>query len=190
MILIPATGFEYTYPVFESVCDVVDRTNPCFAQSSGELLAGKYYLLNSSLFASDIGDSNKFVVMRVDHLGNATKKLIGNVGCERFNNFLSYEAGWDSSDAKPLSLESVAMIEVFIANLNRFATEPSLFLTKKGNLKLGWEDSNGMSIEVEFMPASFKYYIESGDEEGTIKLTEVHKLITKIQAIENASTAV
>jgi hypothetical protein len=189
MILVQSIEFENSTSLGESVCEVVERAYPNFAQSSGALLGDKYYLLNSSLLASDLGDINKFVMMRVDHLGNATKEAIRNIGCERFDNFLNYEAGWDGGSAKPLSLESVAMIEVFIANFTIFVTEPSLFLTKKGNLKLGWEDSNGSAIEVEFMPNSFKYYIEHRDEEGTIKIADVRKLIDKLHSIEDASTA-
>jgi hypothetical protein len=188
MMLITSTVFEYSSSACQSICENVERNYPHFAQSSGKLLAHNYYLLNSSLLSPRIGDHTNFVIMRVDHLGKATKEAIGEIGCARFDSFLTYEAGWNGGDAKPLSLESVAMIEVFVANFNNFATEPSLFLTQNGNLKLGWEDSTGGAIEVEFMPSAFKYYIERRDEEGSVKIAEVNKLISKILSIKDAAT--
>lgn len=190
MIIISSPAYEVTCSVCQSVCEIVDRNYPQFAQSSGQLLAGNFYLLNSSVSSSEAENKSKSIIMRVDRLGKATKEAIGEIGCRRFESFLKYDAGWDGGSAKQLSLESVAMIEIFIANFKDFITEPSLFLTRKGNLKLGWEDATGGAIEVEFMPNSFQYYLENREEEGSTKISELNKLINKIRLIQNAATTV
>ena len=60
---------------------------------------------------------------------------------------------------------------------------PSLFLTLKGNLSLGWEDKNGQSIEVEFYPDKAEYFIESLNEESAVKLSNIFELTEKLRKL-------
>ena len=186
MIFLSSPTIDKSNSACESICETVDRSYPHFSQSSGKLIPGNFYLLNSKKI-HDFNTVNQCIVMRVDRLGKATKSVVGELGCTRFNSFLTYVEGWDGRNAKPLSLESVAMIDVFVSNFKEFATEPSLFMTRKGNLKLGWEDSTGAAIEVEFLPGSFKYYLERKDEEGSVRLHELNKLIKRIHSLDDAA---
>jgi len=172
----------------ETVCELVDRNYAGSVQTSGQLVSGKYYIFNTPPSSRSFGENFNLIVMRVDQLSKVTKHLIGENGETRFNRFLEYGSGWDGANAKPLSLESVAMLEMFTSKYNSFHTEPSLFMTKKGNLKLGWEDIYGKSIEIEFMPSSFKYFIENNEEEGYIAISEVDDLINKLRLIDNVAT--
>jgi hypothetical protein len=181
---------DHTSSACESIVEHIERNYPTFVQTSGQSVRGTYYLLNTPLWQHSVRSDAMSVLMRVDQLGKRSSNAIGEIGCTRFNSFLTYEDGWDGSDAKRLSLASVAVLEVFVANYDEFTSEPSLFLTRKGNLKLGWEDFSGRVIEIEFMPASFKYYIEQSDEEGSIRLADIKKLANKLRSIQNAATTV
>lgn len=174
-------------------CYIADaeRNYPIFVQTSGELdTEPLYYILDTTQKGPFLGKKRELVLKRVDELGKAAKRVIGELGCARFTNFLNYRDGWDGGVAKRLSFESVAVLEYFIANYSEFATEPSLFLTRSGNLKLGWEDASGSTVEVEFKPDSFSYFIEQNNEEGNIKYSNVQKLKQKLQSIENAASRV
>lgn len=189
MIVATTASIDSTTSTYCYVADA-ERNYPIFVQTSGELdTEAPYYILDKSQ-GHLLGKKRELVIKRVDELGNTAKRAIGELGSARFTNFLNYKDGWDGGTAKRLSYESVAVFESFLAKYSEFATEPSLFLTRNGNLKLGWEDASGSSIEIEFKPDSFSYFIEQNNEEGNIKYSYIQKLIQKLLSVENVPTRV
>ncbi|OGP74106.1 MAG: hypothetical protein A2Y80_01900 [Deltaproteobacteria bacterium RBG_13_58_19] len=61
------------------------------------------------------------------------------------------------------------MMETFINLYPKFKeVEPSIFLTREGNLQLIWEDKDNKTIEIEFFPDRIEYYLESKEIEDTM----------------------
>lgn len=119
---------------------------------------------------------------RVDELTPSSKAIIGELGTERFNKFKQYPDDWDGEGARPLQNTSIVTFETFLnIHGDSFATPPSLFLSKRGNLQLAWESSSGSFIELEFFPTKITYFIETGDDEGSYKLLETSNLVRKLQ---------
>ena len=190
MIVTTTASIDSSISTYYYVADA-ERNYPFFVQTSGDLdTEPPYYILDISQKGHLLGKKRELVIKRVDELGNTAKRVIGELGSARFTNFLNYRDGWDGGTAKRLSYVSVAVFESFLARYSDFATEPSLFLTRNGNLKLGWEDASGSSIEVEFKPDSYSYFIEKNNEEGNIKYSSVQKLTQKLQSVENVTSRV
>ena len=96
-----------------------------------------------------------------DELGLQARLILGENGCERFEEFLSYPKGWDFGAGMPLSPVSVAVMEWFLSSFPGFINgTPTLFLTQEGNLQLDWDDTNGECVSLEFYPDRISYYIE------------------------------
>jgi hypothetical protein len=115
-------------------------------------------------------------------LSENSKRVIGENGVRRFEEFKQYHDGWDHGRGKPLSAHSVATLEEFLRQMPELATvEPSLFLTHNGNVQLGWEDAERNAVEVEFFPDRIEYYIESRDEEGSVRKQALHQLINQVR---------
>ena len=62
--------------------------------------------------------------------------------------------------------------------------EPSLFLSNDGNPQLIWEDHSGKEIEVEFYKNRIEFYLAANEEEGSLPVDEMSRLIEKIQMNE------
>jgi hypothetical protein len=119
----------------------------------------------------------------VGAISENSKRVIGENGVKRFEEFRHYHDGWDYSRGKALSPRSVATFEVFLRLVPELAAvEPSLFLTPEGNLQLGWEDSNGGSVEVDFLLHGVEYYLDTAGEEGTVRLEALPQFIERIRA--------
>ncbi len=117
-------------------------------------------------------------------LGDVAVEVLGENGRRRFQEFSRYEAGWDVGRGAPLSLRSVTVLNTFLTQLPELAAyQPSLFLTPNGNLELGWEDSNGNAIEIEFWPNRIGYYLEGLDEERTVRLEVFPQFIEKVRSL-------
>ena len=115
-------------------------------------------------------------------LSESSKRIIGENGLRRFEEFKRYHSGWDYGRGKPLSPRSVTVLNSFLEQLPELAArEPSLFLTHQGNLSLGWEDEHGNVVELEFFPNKVEYYIESLNEEGWVGLEALRQLIDKVK---------
>jgi len=110
------------------------------------------------------------VFVNIDQLSEKTVTILGKNGLERFETFKKYSKGWDSGCGLPLSHRSVAVMEYFINQFSDFHSEPSLFLTPNGNLQLGWENTHGQVIELEFYPDKIEYYIEACEIEEKVNL--------------------
>jgi len=108
--------------------------------------------------------------------------ILGDNGLARLNEFKSYKDGWDCGTGKGLGEQSLAHFEYFINQFIDFKVRPSVFMSKEGNLLLGWEDNLGKSIELEFYAESIGYYIESLDEENNISFdrNSIETLIQKL----------
>jgi hypothetical protein len=107
-----------------------------------------------------------------------TYELLGPHGVSRLNEFRCYLQGWDNGNGTPLSPASEKQFTTF---LQKFAGElgklrPSVFLTREGNLQLGWEDKSGKAVEVEFFPSHLEFFVESSNEEGTLRIEDAKKL--------------
>ena len=117
-------------------------------------------------------------------LSEAARRILGENGQRRFQEFTLYESGWDLARGVPLSLHSIATLDTFLGQLPELAAlQPSLFLTHDGNLELGWEDANGNALEIEFWPDRVEYYIEALDEERTIRLEVLPQFIEKVRSL-------
>lgn len=118
----------------------------------------------------------------VGALSENSKRIIGDHGVQRFEEFKRYQDGWDYGRGKVLSPRSVATFETFLRQIPELAAiEPSLFLTTEGNMQLGWEDGNGNIMEVDFLPDGIEYYIAATNEEGLVRLEALPQLIERIR---------
>ena len=105
-------------------------------------------------------------------------ELLGAHGVSRLSEFRSYNRGWDNGKGAALSANSekqfTSFIEQFAAELSK--VRPSVFLTREGNLQLGWEDKRGKAVEVEFFPSHIEVFVESSNEEETLRIEDARKL--------------
>lgn len=110
-------------------------------------------------------------------LSERAAAILGDNGLTRFREFSTYKAGWDFGHGLPLSPGSMASLEQFLENYNRFQRRPSLFFTREGYLALGWEAEQERDIELEFAPGHFVLYLASGDTEITIDRENLPSLL-------------
>jgi hypothetical protein len=109
-------------------------------------------------------------------------ELLGAHGVSRLSEFRHYRQGWDNGKGTSLSPDSEKQFATFV---QKFAGElgkvrPSVFLTREGNLQLGWEDTRGKAVEVEFFPSHLDVFIESANEETTLRIEDANKLFQDI----------
>ncbi len=117
-------------------------------------------------------------------LSETAIRILGKNGQRRFEEFTRYQAGWDIGSGAPLSLRSATILDTFLARLPGLAAyQPSLFLTHNGNLELGWEDSGGNAIEIEFWPDRIGYYFETLNEERSVRLEVFPQFIEKVRSL-------
>jgi hypothetical protein len=116
-------------------------------------------------------------------LNEATKRIIGDNGVRRFNEFKRYHKGWDFGRGERLSATSVRIFNWFLGKMPDLAAyEPSLFLTHQGNLQLGWETDQG-AIEIEFFSHKLEFYIEPLNLEDAVALKNSNSLISRLRSI-------
>jgi hypothetical protein len=134
------------------------------------------------------GDEPEDITRLTDNLGEMARRVVGDEGVERVQEFKLYEKGWDSGQGEPLSSISIALTETFLNLYPKLSErQPSVFLSRSGNLQLGWEDKENNPVEIEFFPHKVEYYIGPLDEEGEIYLDPknpsegIREIITKIQ---------
>ena len=106
--------------------------------------------------------------------------LIGQNGLRRFQEFSEYPKGWDGVDSKSLNPLSIASCDFFVNSLAQAPQVPSIFMTRRGNLQLGWEAHDGSRIELEFLPNKIEYLI--GDDEGTFEIADIGVLVGRLSA--------
>ena len=117
-------------------------------------------------------------------LSEAARRVLGENGERRFQEFSRYERGWNMGQGQPLSARSATILDRFLTQMPELAARtPSLFLTSEGNLELGWEDSRGNAIEIEFGPDRISYYIESLSEERSVPLEVFPQFIEKVRSL-------
>ena len=112
------------------------------------------------------------VLANVAKLSKKAISVLGTNGLRRFEIFRNYEKGWDGKFSFSLSNRSIAVMEYFINQFFDFKKEPSLFLTRNGNLQLGWENLFGQKVELEFFPGKIEFYVEAAEEEGQVDIYE------------------
>lgn len=103
--------------------------------------------------------------------------ILGENGAARFREFRDYPEGWDFGAGKALTRNSIHRMETFLQQCPHFMSEPSLFLTDRGNLMLGWEDETGNPIELEFAREGFILYLAASDEETTYPVAALPSLL-------------
>lgn len=109
------------------------------------------------------------VFVATDTLSEAAQKIVGENGVRRLQEFVDYPVGWDSGKGHPLARKSVAVLEAVLRELrHEFKTQPSIFLTRAGNLQLAWESDDGAPIEMECGPERIEYYVGKRDAEGDV----------------------
>ncbi|MHB9074736.1 MAG: hypothetical protein ACYC6G_14565 [Desulfobaccales bacterium] len=185
MIIIPDTSWDVsitkniTFP-----CYIIDEEHWIDTEYDVEEICRDY--LKS--FTKQYGVEWEFdedKIKPIDSLSRKSIAIIGENGLHRFEEFKQYEGGWNFGTGAPLSSQSIALLDTFInIHYGCFKTEPSIFLTRSGNLQLGWEDQNAQSIELEFFADRIEYYIESKDEEGEI-IIQPNNLLEGFQKIIN-----
>jgi len=117
----------------------------------------------------------KDIVMATDELSAQALKIIGEHGASRFNSFKEYPEGW-GGDGHKLSFASVGAMTYFINSFERPIHNPSIFMSRVGNIQLGWDTEARGYVELEFFSDHVEYYIESKDEESSIPLKDIRKL--------------
>lgn len=105
-------------------------------------------------------------------ISKKSQQVIGRSGTHRFNEFARYKTAWDSGAGRALSSRSVAVMETFLGIVgDSIPTEPSIFLTRDGNLQLGWENSRGQRVELEFFPNHIEFFDEKSGIERIVPLS-------------------
>jgi hypothetical protein len=112
-----------------------------------------------------------------DLLSPPAERILGPEGLSRFQEFAQYEDGWDFGAGSAMSLHSAQRLDEFVRTYPGFSCPPSLFMDPSGNLRLGWEDEGGQTIEIEFQPGVFCLYMEASQEEIAFKLDELDALL-------------
>ena len=154
---------------------------PHFAIDFGT--TSKTIIINESVLEDMLKESKAKISLQ--DVSEVTTMILGHDGLERLNRFREYQEGWDFGTGSKLSLKSLSTMEYFINQFFSFPDTPSVFMNNDGNLSLGWEDTEGKRIELEFNPNSIGYYIESLDEEEEIVLdkTQIETLIQKLHRV-------
>ena len=108
----------------------------------------------------------------------------GTRGHERLEMLKVYPDGWDSGRGKKLSPESLEAFEKFIDEIFVFATQPSIFLTREGNIQIMWEDkerfknADHSQAEIEFFSNDKLEFCSLGpDEECELTYDRMEPLI-------------
>jgi hypothetical protein len=117
-------------------------------------------------------------------LSENARRALGENGLLRLFEFSEFRAGWDAGRGQPLSIGSLSSLEWFLDQLPELsASEPSLFLTRNGNLQLVFENARGDAIEIEFFPNKLEYYFEGGEEEGSLELTNTADFTARLRTL-------
>lgn len=110
-------------------------------------------------------------------LSNSVINIIGFNCAERFNLFKNYPEGW-GGEGKSLSPESINIFQKFILENESIIYEPSIFLTRRGNLQLGWDSPKYGYLEVEMFSTHIEYWIECIDTNGILLLSDISNFIS------------
>jgi hypothetical protein len=108
-------------------------------------------------------------------------KHLGQNGVDRVREFRAYNDGWDSGKGAALNGKSEENLRSFLRSRSEeFPTQPSVFLTRAGNLRLSWEGKDGKGIELEFFPNGIEYFLESSEEEGVGQLNTIDEILAAV----------
>lgn len=143
-----------------------------FIEDAGRMNFSNNLLLDIGYYSHQ-SESTSIVIMETEMLSDKSANIIGENGVRRFSNFKTYAPGWDLGGGEALSKSSTGTLEYFLSVYNSFPDEPSLFLTPRGNLALGWEDLHDKTIELEFFSDKIEYFFESLNIEGSIVLNKL-----------------
>jgi len=120
--------------------------------------------------------------LTVEILSDNARRVLGANGLRRLYEFSKYRTGWDAGQGQPLSRGSLSSLEWFLDQLPELSTsEPSLFLTRTGNLQIVFEDHQGKTVEIDFFPDRLEYYFEDGDEESSLPLSDAADFIDRLR---------
>jgi len=113
-------------------------------------------------------------------LNQDAKRMLGPTTLARYYSFMFLRDGWDGGDAKGISARSTETLNAF-ASLHPMISNPvSLFLTDRGYLEILFKNSDGKSINIEFMPDGLEYFHEGLMVEGEVPTAEMGKFISSI----------
>ncbi len=115
-------------------------------------------------------------------LSRRASTILGANGVARFNEFLSYHAGWDFGRGQVLSRNSLLRMEQFLEEHPNFRRRPSLFFTEEGNLALGWEDPADKMIELEFSTEGYTLYLEGADDDVFFPAASIEDLFRTLSS--------
>jgi len=94
-----------------------------------------------------------------------TIKILGENGIKHLTDFHLYPECWDGEGSRSLKLGCLETLEDFLEEEEPFAREPSVSLTREGNLILIWEIERGNGkqdkVEVECYPDHCDIFTES-----------------------------
>lgn len=106
---------------------------------------------------------------------------LGVNGIDRVKEFKTYKDGWDSGKGAALNEKSEENLHSFLrSRAEGFPTQPSVFLTRAGNLRLSWENEDGDGIDLEFFPDGIEYFLESSGEEGVAQLNSIDEILAAV----------
>lgn len=114
-------------------------------------------------------------------LSTPAARALSTHGVSRVVEFLSYPDGWDFGRGKALSTVSLQRMERFFDRYSAFERTPSIFLTSRGNLLLGWEDSSGDGVELEFAPDAYLLYLAGSDVEHSFPAERLDELLDTLR---------
>lgn len=156
-----------------------------YAHAVGRLPQGDWTRANGSIRLSDWStftlSASAYGLKGTNSLSPQAAALIGGNGLRRFQEFGEYPSGWDGMHSRPLNPLSIASCNLFASSITNAPVEPSIFMTRRGNLQLAWETNGGKHVELEFSPSKIEYLV--GDEEGAFDFTEIGKLLGRLKAI-------
>lgn len=156
-----------------------------YAHALGDAFPGSRTETNSNIQVSGWSASTRSASAQglkgTQSLSPKAVALIGENGLRRFQEFGKYPTGWDGCDSRPLNPLSIASCDFFANSLFNAPHEPSIFMTRRGNLQLGWEAKDGSRIELEFLPSKIEFLV--GDNEGAVDIVDIGVLMGCLNAV-------
>ena len=107
---------------------------------------------------------------------------LGAHGLSRLNEFRCYRQGWDNGKGAAFSAASEKQFTTFIQEYADALSKvrPSVFLTREGNLQLGWEDKNGKAVGGRILSIPYPTFsLSHRTEQGTLRIENAKKLFSK-----------
>jgi|SRR5450631_2952480 len=110
----------------------------------------------------------------LDDLQLVVRRKLGFWASRRLKRLANYSAGWDGHKAEAVRPGSAALAAGFLTMVEKFPSDPSIFLSREGCITLSWEDKAGAVVEISF--DSFDFEVHSQKLHGNFPVQQPWQL--------------